>query len=376
VVVTYPVVAPDATIYTVKVYGDAQGFSWEGLVDAYGQVSEIRVFIDDEDDDPQETEPPAPTSTPTPTLEPTQTPLPTRTPLPTPTPKPLPCNAAQFVSDVTVKDGTIFATEAEFTKTWRLKNVGTCTWTTAYDLVFADGERMDGKKAVALPEKVKPGETVDVSINLTAPRKADDYRGYWMLRSDNGEWFGLGEDADKAFWVDIIVVKPSGDYVYDFAVNLCSAIWRSEERRLPCPGATTEEDGFVSLLETPNLENRHENELALWVHPNEVRHGWIEGTYPFYEVEEGDHFKAWVGCLEGSERCILTFYLAYETKSGKVYTLGEWTEIYDKESTKIDVDLSELADKSVRIILGMEVNNKMVEDANGFWFVPRIENED
>ena len=36
------------------------------------------------------------------------------------------CDKAQFIADVTVRDGTIMSPGQTFTKTWRLKNVGTC----------------------------------------------------------------------------------------------------------------------------------------------------------------------------------------------------------------------------------------------------------
>ena len=44
-----------------------------------------------------------------------------------PTNTPSPCNNAVFVSE-TVPDGTEYDVGESFTKTWRLKNVGTCTW--------------------------------------------------------------------------------------------------------------------------------------------------------------------------------------------------------------------------------------------------------
>jgi hypothetical protein len=298
---------------------------------------------------------------------------PTPTPEPTPTPIPVPCNAAKFVSDITIPDGTSFAPNTAFTKVWRLENVGTCTWTTEYDLLFVDGVRMEGKKVAALPRTVRPGEGVDLSVAMTAPGEAGDYQGFWMLRSANGEVFGLGSQAKKAFWVSIAVVKPRGDYEYDFAHNFCSATWRSEEGRLSCFDSSESADGFVRLLEDPDLENRHDNELALWVHPNEKRYGWIEGTYPFFEIENGDHFKAWVGCLEGYNKCSLKFYLDYEDEDGRVHRLGEWIEEYDGEITIIDIDLSDLAGQSVRFILGVETLTKNVDSAQGFWFVPRIE---
>lgn len=131
----------------------------------------------------------------------TYTPLPTLTPYPTYTPvsqqkPPLPpqptvkpCNAAQFVSE-TIEDNTVFSPGQDFTKTWRLKNVGTCTWNPNYDFVFASGDRMGGAKTTDLDQYVKPGESVDFEIDMTAPSDPDTYTGYWKLRSDDGENFG------------------------------------------------------------------------------------------------------------------------------------------------------------------------------------------
>ena len=74
-------------------------------------------------------------------------------------PPPAGCDRAQFIADVTVPDGTSFAPGIGFSKTWRLKNVGTCTWTTAYALVFDTGEKMGGPDLVSLPNTVTPGQT-------------------------------------------------------------------------------------------------------------------------------------------------------------------------------------------------------------------------
>ncbi len=171
-------------------------------------------------------------------------------------------------------------------------------------------------------------------------------------------------------------MNPEGDYEYDFALNFCAATWRSDDMRLPCPGYTTSNEGFVQLLQDPKLESRNENELAIWVHPNEEKSGWLEGTYPFMQIEDGDHFKAWVGCLKGYDKCSLKFYLDYEGENGKVRRLGEWIEEYDGDVTMIDLDLSGLAGKTIRPILGVEVLTKNVNDAHGFWFVPIIANQD
>jgi hypothetical protein len=75
----------------------------------------------------------APFNTPTlPPVQPTNTvvvipsatlTIPTKAVPPTPA-----CDQAQFIKDVTIPDGTVIAPGTSFKKTWRLKNIGTCTW--------------------------------------------------------------------------------------------------------------------------------------------------------------------------------------------------------------------------------------------------------
>lgn len=111
----------------------------------------------------------------------------------------------QFVADLTIPDGTVFNPGEKFTKTWRLMNAGTANWTTAYSLVFFSGEQMGGAASTALPMEVPPGQTVDVSVQLTAPTQAGTYTGYWILRNAAGRNFGLGPNADGPFYVQINV---------------------------------------------------------------------------------------------------------------------------------------------------------------------------
>jgi len=156
---------------------------------------------------------------------PTQTAVPaTATPLP-PTSTPLPtatavsyCDWVIFVKDVTISDGTEFAPGETFVKTWRLKNRGTCTWTPDYMLVFTSGDSMGSTSAVRLPGNVAPGQSVDVSVTLTAPAKRGEYVGYWMLRNPSGLLFGYGNRANQAFYVDIEVEDlPHGTVTGNFS---------------------------------------------------------------------------------------------------------------------------------------------------------------
>ena len=293
---------------------------------------------------------------------------------PSPTTVQIRCNQAEFVSDVSVVDGTVFTPGARYTKTWRLRNAGSCTWDDDYSLVFVDGDRMQGARETFLDEVVRPGERVDISVDLVAPNAAGRYQGFWMLSDRSGARFGIGRQALDAFWVDIRVAIPNSSYAYDFGINLCAAGWESSASDLSCPGNTNDEDGSVALLDRPVLENsRVEDELAIWMRPEATRGGWISGIYPEYEVKQYDHFLADIGCLADSQGCALTFALDYQTPNGRIHNLGEWYEEYDGIIGRIKVDLSSLAGRRVKFILSV-TNEGRANRGNGFWLVPSIRN--
>lgn len=112
-------------------------------------------------------------------------------------------NCASFVADITIPDGSYVAPGTSFVKTWRIRNNGSTTWNTNYKVVFAGGTQMGGPNWFALPYNVAPGQTVDISVNLTAPSSSGSYRSSWKLQSDSGETFGVGANCQVAFYADI-----------------------------------------------------------------------------------------------------------------------------------------------------------------------------
>lgn len=150
-----------------------------------------------------------PTDTPVPTN--TFTLPPTNTPVSTATKTPIPCLMVGFNSatiDVTVPDNTIMAPGQTFVKTWRLINLGTCTWNSSYQLVFDHGDSLglpDNYAQTLTSGSVAPGQTVDVSVSLTAPSASKTYTGYWRFRDPNGILFGIG--GSGAWVVKIQVVN-------------------------------------------------------------------------------------------------------------------------------------------------------------------------
>lgn len=133
---------------------------------------------------------------------------PTNSPIP-PTETNVPCDRAGFVSDVTVPDGTIFSTDESFTKIWRLKNLGTCTWDSNYVLLFKDGDSMEGPASQQLTTgSVAPGQTVDISVDLVAPGTDGTYKGFWWIRAESGVVFGIGVSGQSPFFIEIEVGEP------------------------------------------------------------------------------------------------------------------------------------------------------------------------
>lgn len=324
---------------------------------------------------PEQTNTTTPTASVTPEIiAPTNTSVPPTLAVPKFTPISTVCNRAQFIRDLSVEDNSLMQPGASFVKTWRLKNIGHCTWTTNYMLVFHSGNDIEANRSIPLPRSVDPNQTIDISVPMNAPQKAGTYRGDWMLSNPSGSRFGIGSNGDQTFWVQIRVrnlVNPDLDF--DFAANYCRAEWSSGVGRMACPGSSSGSEGFVILLDNPKLENRQEDELALWAHPNNSSQGWISGMYPEFIIQPNHHFKAWAGCLDESKGCNVIFRLDFKNLlNGNIRNLGSWHEIYDGEVTKIDLDLSQHAGKHVRFILTVEVNGGDPTRANAFWFVPGI----
>lgn len=320
------------------------------------------------------------TNEPTETPEPPTESVPTDTPLPTASPTASCTDEASFTKDVTIPDNTRMDPEEEFEKIWRLENTGTCTWTTNYAVVFDSGNIMDGPPSVTLNASVEPGDTIDISIPLTAPSTNGTHKGNWLLRNGNGLLFGLGDDADAPFWVIIVVgptPTPEPDAVYNFVDHYCDASWMSGAGALPCPGSDGDAAGYVLKVNSPKLENgATENEAALITFPQKVNDGIISGRFPAIDVVEGDHFKAVIGCLyeSGGSACEVKFQVTYHADGGLLKLLGQWEENYDGTIRKIDIDLAEegLAGKSVEFSLVVLANGPFDEDS-AFWLLPRIE---
>ncbi len=105
-----------------------------------------------------------------------------------------------------------------FVKGWRVRNSGTCAWTTAFRFDYAGGNTaaalMNGQPQ-ALGRVVNPGEVVDFQVSFVAPVTAGTYQGFWQMRN------ALGRNFGTRVWVGLLVpgfapptAQPGGDVLF------------------------------------------------------------------------------------------------------------------------------------------------------------------
>jgi hypothetical protein len=104
------------------------------------------------------------------------------------------CNDAEFTGE-NMPDGTIVTPAKRFEKWWMLQNVGTCTWDEGYSFDFKSGDQLNGDNKLITKNSDKseftaPGHSQSFIVQMWAPGTAGEYKGYWQMKSDSGQWFG------------------------------------------------------------------------------------------------------------------------------------------------------------------------------------------
>jgi len=314
-----------------------------------------------------------PASTPPPAGATPQPPVATATsaivaPAPTAT---VACNWAAFVVDVTVPDDTVMQPGQQFTKTWRLQNIGSCTWDSSYSVVFAGGDNLGAPAQQSIGATVPPGKTVDISLAMTAPQSAGSYTSYYKLRSGSGLIFGIGANANSPFWVAISVNQKVSTEISGVD-RMCDFAWVSGVGPMTCPQDSLT-NGSVMRQNNPGVElSTQENEPAIVVMPNDGAGGFVTGTTNFFIVQPGDRVRTVVGCLANEINCNLTFEIGYKTQSGAYGSLGVWGQAYDGSLDKIDLDLTGLAGQNIQLVFTVRSNTGSSFENYGFWLNPRL----
>lgn len=200
---------------------------------------------------------------------------------------------AWWVADVTVADGMALDSGQPFRKTWRIRNAGTTTWKNGYQLAFFDGQPMNGPASVPLPN-AKPGEMVDVSVDLVAPETLGIQRSTWKPRTDKNQFFEYpqyveidvkalaAEGENEAHFVDDVtiphntIMKPGQRFRKTWRIrNTGTAAWGEGYHFVhvaddPMGGATAVALPFTE----PDEETEVSIDLVAPMKPGSVRSTW------------------------------------------------------------------------------------------------------
>lgn len=206
------------------------------------------------------------------------------------------CNNSAYVADVTYSDDTVVTPGQAIVKTWKLQNTGSCAWTATYKVSFVSGNAMGGT-ATPIGISVAPGQSADISVNMTAPATAGDAMGYWILTNDSGQNFG------SSFYIK---VKVGGSTAGTATVTVTPG-GPTATPSIPAPinnpnvTLTCTSDGGTKYEHAGTLtwEDKSNNETGFYIYLNGTQIGQAAANATSFNLPSGNFFDAGVSSTFG-----------------------------------------------------------------------------
>jgi hypothetical protein len=84
-------------------------------------------------------------------------------------------------------DGTVFRTRKKFTMVWTIKNTGTAAWRKhTIDYRYIGGDKFHDKARYNMNFVVDPGETIEMDLEMYAPKEPGNYKTVWAVGLNTG----------------------------------------------------------------------------------------------------------------------------------------------------------------------------------------------
>ena len=101
---------------------------------------------------------------------------------------PMPGDAIQFISDLTIPDGTVMPPDFSFRKVWRVANVGTVAWQGRWlgRVGSPVGHGIPWSPPRVPVADTRPGETVDVEVPMRTQCMGGTAQVRWKIVDDQG----------------------------------------------------------------------------------------------------------------------------------------------------------------------------------------------
>ena len=87
------------------------------------------------------------------------------------------------------EDGTEFKPNANFDMVWTVQNTGSKTWQADdVDFAYVSGRKMHDQEIYDLPKNVPTGESVNMTVDMIAPKVAGDWKTVWSLQAGGDDF--------------------------------------------------------------------------------------------------------------------------------------------------------------------------------------------
>jgi transcriptional regulator with XRE-family HTH domain len=102
----------------------------------------------------------------------------------------IPGDSSAFVRDVTYPDGSTVTVGQRFAKTWEIRNTGAVLWHARYlTRQGANGPGLCALPAMTPIPDTRPGQTVQITVMITAPSLPGSCRVDWKMTDADGRYY-------------------------------------------------------------------------------------------------------------------------------------------------------------------------------------------
>jgi hypothetical protein len=267
-------------------------------------------------------------------------------------------------------DSSVNAGE-QLIKTWSIRNIGTCTWTTDYKLVHDNGNIVSEESITPFTQPIEPNQTAEISIPVSIPLTAGRSETFWYLVSGSDEIVGTNSQGNPYLWLKVDVQPASlltptlvgtpqalssletptlAEGTFDLYNNACFATWTNNTNPIPCPEFETDPFASVQLVKNRIFENGETSSNALLFALPESQSGVsVTGTYPQFTVQPNSKLTFKTGCLQNASECSTSVFFYYTNASGSREILWAVTELQDGITSNVSIDLSFLQGQTISI---------------------------
>jgi len=113
---------------------------------------------------------------------------------------------AEFVQSKSYPDHTCVPCRQTLVKTWEVKNSGLSAWPEKTKLYYVKGTLPSTENEYEVPNRVEPGQSVEISALVQTPQCHGRYRAMFRLGVSKDEHFG------PKLWCDLSVVDAEADH--------------------------------------------------------------------------------------------------------------------------------------------------------------------